>query len=150
MVNPLFLFLLIFVAAPLAELYVLIEVGSQIGALETILLSIFTAVLGGFLVRVQGFAVLFRAQGEMASGGVPAIEMLEGVMLLLTGLTLLLPGFITDAVGFILLIPFVRRAMITRFLSRRGVMRPGAGQAYQHHEVDPSNRIIDAEYRRED
>jgi UPF0716 protein FxsA len=58
-------FLLVFVGAPLAELYLLIEVGSQIGAVPTIALSLFTAALGGWLVRMQGFAVLFRAQSQI-------------------------------------------------------------------------------------
>jgi UPF0716 protein FxsA len=100
MYNPAILFLLIFVGAPLVELYLLIEVGSVIGAVPTIALSIFTAVLGGMLVRMQGFAVLFRAQSQMANKEVPALELMEGAMLLLVGLALLLPGFITDAVGW--------------------------------------------------
>lgn len=150
MANPLFIFLLIFVAAPLTELYVLIEVGSEIGALSTIALSIFTAILGGYLVRLQGFSLMFRAQREMANGGVPAIEMLEGLMLLVTGITLLLPGFITDAIGFLLLITPIRRAFITGFLMRRGVMHPGPGAHQPSQQNNPNNRIIDAEYRRED
>lgn len=147
MFNPLFIFLVIFVAAPLVELYVLIEVGSEIGALPTILLSIFTAVLGGLLVRLQGFAVLFRAQESMAKGEAPAIEMMEGAMLLIVGLALMLPGFITDAVGFLLLIPPLRRGVILWVLKSRGVMRPG---------VRPQNRstetkgYIEGEFRRDD
>lgn len=151
--NPLFVLLLFFVGAPLAELYVLIEVGSEIGAAETILLSIFTAVLGGYLVRMQGFSILFRAQKQMANQGVPAIEMLEGGLLLVTGLTLLLPGFITDAIGFLLLIPQLRRALIVNFLQKRGVMSPASGNVDMEQNTPSGNephRIIDAEYRRED
>jgi len=125
MFNPLLIFLILFVGAPLLELYVLIEVGSEIGALSTIALSIFTAVLGGALVRLQGFAVLFRSQEMMARGEAPAIELMEGAMLLVVGLALLLPGFITDAMGFLLLIPPVRRAVIIWVLRSRGIMRPG-------------------------
>lgn len=147
MFNPLFIFLLIFVGAPLLELYVLIEVGSQIGALPTILLSIFTALLGGLLVRVQGFAVIFRAQEQMARQEVPAIELLEGAMLLVVGLALLLPGFITDAVGFLLLIPPVRRAVILWVLHSRGVLRPGEPLRPDTQQKD---RFIEGEYHRED
>ena len=125
MFNPLLVFLVIFVGAPLIELYVLIEVGGEIGALPTIALSIFTALLGGLLVRLQGFSVLFRAQEQMAREEVPAIELLEGAMLLLVGLALLLPGFITDAIGFLLLITPIRRAVIIRVLRSRGILRPG-------------------------
>ncbi|MGA1690891.1 MAG: FxsA family protein, partial [Sedimenticolaceae bacterium] len=117
----------LFVFAPLAELYVLIEVGSEIGALPTILLSIFTAILGASLVRLQGFSVLMRARGMMARGEAPAIEMMEGMALAITGFALLLPGFITDAIGFLLLITPIRRALIIKGLLRGGVMRPASG-----------------------
>ena len=135
MLNPAILFLLFFVGAPLVELYLLIEVGSQIGALPTIALSVFTAVLGGMLVRMQGFAVLFRAQSQMANKEIPALELMEGAMLLLVGLALLLPGFITDAIGFLLLIPPLRRWLIVRWLKARGTLQPAPGA--QREARDP-------------
>jgi UPF0716 protein FxsA len=145
---PLIIFLLIFVGAPLVELYLLIEVGSVIGAFPTIALSLFTAVLGGWLVRMQGFAVLFRAQSQMANRELPAIELLEGALLLLVGLALLLPGFITDAVGFLLLIPPLRRWLIVRWLTSRGSLQPGEVQ--MRRTETRSERIIEGDYRRED
>ncbi|MDJ0741194.1 MAG: FxsA family protein [Gammaproteobacteria bacterium] len=144
---PLLIFLTIFVGAPLIELYLLIEVGGVIGALPTILLSLFTAALGGWLVRMQGFSVLFRAQSQMANKEVPALELMEGAMLLLVGLALLLPGFITDAVGFLLLIPPLRRALIVHWLKSRGTLRPG--EVHVHTETR-SERIIEGDYRRDD
>lgn len=147
MIPPFFVFLAIFVAAPLVELYVLIEVGSQIGALSTIALSVFTAVLGGALVRLQGFAVLFRVQEAMARGEMPALELMEGAMLLLVGFALLLPGFITDAVGFLLLIPPVRRAVILWVLRSRGILGPGASPP---HGNDGRRHYIEGEFRRDD
>ena len=149
MTSPVFLFLLFFVGAPLIELYLLIEVGSVIGALPTIALSIFTAILGGALVRLQGFSVLFRAQSQMAREELPAIEMLEGVVLLLVGLALLLPGFITDAVGFLLLVPPLRRALIVRWLKARGNLQPGPVDGPRPPE-QRSDRIIEGDWRRED
>lgn len=149
MINPLSLFLLLFVAAPLIELYVLIEVGSEIGAVPTILLSIFTAILGGALVRLQGFSILFRSQAMLAQGEAPAIEMLEGVMLLLVGVALLLPGFITDAVGFLLLVPPLRRALIVWVLKRNGVMRPSGTQRPPSSGAGHQD-YLDGDYRRED
>jgi UPF0716 protein FxsA len=144
--NPLAILLFLFVFAPLAELYVLIEVGSEIGALPTILLSIFTAILGASLVRLQGFSVLMRARGMMARGEAPAIEMLEGMALAITGFALLLPGFITDAIGFLLLITPIRRALIIKGLLRGGVMRPASGaQSHTHQHIE-----IEGEFRRED
>jgi UPF0716 protein FxsA len=146
MTHPLLLFLAIFVIAPLVELYVLIEVGARIGAFSTIVLSVFTAVLGGWLVRLQGFAVLYRVQGAMARGEVPALELLEGAMLLLTGLALLLPGFITDAVGFALLVPPLRRALILWYLRRNGTLRPGPPPP----RPPPSGGYIEGDFRRDD
>lgn len=148
MPNPALIFLLIFVAAPLVELYLLIEVGSVIGAIPTIALSVFTAVLGGFLVRMQGFAVLFRARSQVAGREVPALELLEGAVLLLVGLALLLPGFITDAVGFVLLIPPLRRSLILRWLKSRGTLRPAEGPP--RPPEDRADRIIEGDFRRED
>jgi UPF0716 protein FxsA len=148
MISPVLLFLLIFVGAPLLELYLLIEVGGVIGAIPTIALSVFTAVLGGVLVRMQGFAMLFRIQSQIAGGELPAVELLEGALLLLVGLALLLPGFITDAVGFLLLIPALRRWLIVRWLKARGTLRPPPGSAGQAETR--TDRIIEGEYRRED
>lgn len=149
MINPVFVFFAIFVVAPLVELYVLIQVGSVVGALPTILICIFTAVLGGWLVRVQGFSVLFRARQMMERGEVPALEILEGAVLLLAGLALMLPGFITDAVGFLLLVPPVRRAVILWVLRRRGVLRPGQ-PLHPGGPQDKSQGYIEGEYRKED
>lgn len=143
---PLLLVLLIFVVAPLGELYLLIEVGSAIGAITTIALTVFTAVLGGLLVRLQGVSVLLRVREMTARGEVPAIEMLEGAVLMLAGLLLLLPGFVTDALGFLLLVSPLRRAVLLGWLRRRGVLRPGQ----QPPSRSGQRRIIDGEYRRED
>ena len=148
MSNPALLFLLIFVGAPLIELYFLIEVGSAIGALPTIALSVFTAVLGGLLVRMQGFAILFRAQSQLADREVPAFELLEGALLLLVGFALMLPGFITDAVGFLLLIPPLRRWLILRWLKNRGMLQHGERPAAEPQRR--ADRIIEGEYRRDD
>ena len=149
--NPLFLFLLLFVGVPLVELYFLIEVGSEIGAIPTIGLTIFTALLGGVLVRMQGLSTAMRVGDALNRGEMPAIEMLEGALLLLAGLMLLLPGFITDALGFLLLIPPLRRALVLWFLRRSGTMRPGGprpggGPA----SGDGQPRVLEGEYRRED
>ncbi len=123
--------------------------GSEIGALPTIALSVFTAILGGALVRMQGFAVLFRAQTQMANKELPAIELLEGVLLLLVGLALLLPGFITDAIGFLLLVPPLRRWLVVRWLKMRGTLQPVPGAGPQPPETR-SDRIIEGDFRRED
>jgi UPF0716 protein FxsA len=140
------LFLLLFVGAPLVELYFLIQVGSVIGALPTIALSILTAVLGGALVRMQGLAVLMRVRQAMDRGEAPALEMLDGAVLLVCGFLLLLPGFVTDIAGFLLLVPPLRQALIRRYVR----IVPIAPPTPSDQDRDRPPRIIDAEYRRED
>ena len=107
-----FLLVFLFIAIPIAELSVLIRVGSSIGPLNTILFVIFTAVLGAYLVRQQGFATLTKLQEETNAGRVPAMQIAEGVALLFAGAVLMTPGFITDALGFAILIPPIRQAFI--------------------------------------
>ena len=149
--NPGIIFLLVLVGAPLLELYVLIEVGSEIGALPTILISVFTAVLGASLVRMQGVSVLLRVQQTLARGEVPALEMLEGALLMMAGIMLLFPGFITDAFGFLLLVPPLRRKLILAVMKRSGAMGPGSGGSSPASEAEVRKiRIIEGEYRHED
>lgn len=145
--NPFLIFLTLFVGIPLVELYFFIKVGAQIGAFPTIFLTIFTAVLGGWMVRVQGFSTLLRVREAIERGEAPAFELLEGAVLLICGLLLLLPGFITDAVGFIFLIPPFRRWLITAGLKGAGILRPIGG--IKRPESNP-NRVIEGEYHRED
>jgi len=96
---------LLFLCIPLIEIYLLIQVGEIIGALPTIFMVVFTAVLGVALLRWQGLVTLTRMQAAMARGELPAVTMIEGVFLLVAGALLLTPGFFTDAIGFALLIP---------------------------------------------
>ncbi len=148
--NPGFIFLLLLVGAPLLELYVLIEVGSEIGALTTILLSIFTAILGAALVRLQGVSVLLRVQETLARGEAPALEMLEGAVLMMAGVMLLFPGFITDAMGFLMLVPPLRRSLILALLRHSGRLSPAPGDAARDEEPVRRVTIIQGEYRKED
>jgi UPF0716 protein FxsA len=141
------LFLLIFVAAPLIELYFLIQVGSVIGALPTIALSILTAVIGGALVRMQGLAVLLRVRSMLDQGEMPALELLDGAVLLVCGFALLLPGFVTDIVGFLLLIPPVRHALIRRYMH---VVPMPNSNAVRRGDFGRGPRVIEGEYRRDD
>jgi UPF0716 protein FxsA len=148
--NPGFIFLLLLVGAPLLELYVLIEVGSEIGALPTILLSIFTAILGATLVRLQGVSVLLRVQETLARGETPALEMLEGAVLMMAGVMLLFPGFITDVIGFLMLIPPLRRHLIMAVLRNSGTLTPAPSRTPRDEEPVRRVTIIQGEYRKED
>jgi UPF0716 protein FxsA len=144
--SHMWVFLLIFVFAPLIELYVLIQVGSVIGALPTILLSILTAAIGGYLVRLQGLAVLMRVRAMLDRGETPALELLDGAVLLLCGFALLLPGFLTDVVGFALLVPAVRHALIRRYVS----VMPAPEEVVVRQKTSSVRRTIEGDWRRED
>ena len=109
---PFLLLVFLFIAIPVAEISVLIRVSGAIGTFNTIAFVIFTAVLGAYLVRQQGFATLAKLQQETNAGRVPALQIAEGVALLFAGAVLMTPGFITDVLGFALLIPPVRQGFI--------------------------------------
>lgn len=141
MTNPLVLLLLVFVVAPLGELYLLIQVGSAIGALPTILLTLATAVAGGVLLRVQGISTALRVNAAMRRGEMPALELMEGLVVLMSGLLLLLPGFVTDLIGLIGLIPPLRRPIL-RAVLRRVQLRTAQAPAGQ--------TIIEGEFQREE
>lgn len=111
-------------------MYLLIRVGGYIGAWPTIALVMVTAVVGVALLRLQGLATLTRGLGRLDSGELPAREMAEGILLAVAGAFLITPGFVTDAGGFLLLVPALRRAAAERLLARvvvAGTGPPGPG-----------------------
>jgi UPF0716 protein FxsA len=123
------LFLVFFFALPVIELFVLIQVGGELGAFPTIFLVLLTAVVGIWLVRRQGMGVIARIRKTADRGETPAAEMIEGALLLLAGLCLLVPGFVTDLTGFALLIPPLRRIVLIGVVRRiRVVERPVSGE----------------------
>ncbi|MDF1763825.1 MAG: FxsA family protein, partial [Oleibacter sp.] len=103
--------LLIFIVIPMIELVLLIKVGSTIGILPTLGLILLTAFIGVNLLRRQGMATLMRARQNMEQGKLPAQELAEGFLLALAGALLLTPGFVTDAIGFTLLVPSMRKRL---------------------------------------
>jgi UPF0716 protein FxsA len=148
---------LLFIVVPLVELYLIIEVGSVIGALWTVLLVVLTAVIGVTLLRIQGFNMLNRARQNMEMGTMPAMEMMEGMVLAIGGALLITPGFITDTLGFMCLIPATRRAMI-RYLVRRSTINVQGfhtqstrhkSQGYREHGHH-QGRTIEGEFHRDD
>lgn len=109
---------LLFVLVPLAELFVIIEVGQRIGGPETILLLVFVSLAGAWLVKRQGLGVWYRLNRQMETGRLPTNEIIDGALILGAGALLLFPGFITDAVGLLLLLPPTRFAVRTVLLGR--------------------------------
>jgi UPF0716 protein FxsA len=106
--------LILFTVVPAVELFVLIKVGGVIGAADTIFIIILTGILGAALTRHQGFKILDRIRQAMERGQMPAAELVEGALILVGGVLLLTPGFITDAAGFFLLVPLTRRLIRQR------------------------------------
>ncbi len=109
--------LLLFIGIPLVELVLFLRIGSRIGLPATLGIIILTGILGAWLTRLQGMRTLGRFQKALAEGRLPHEEVLEGIMILIAGAVLLTPGFLTDAAGFLLLVPPVR-AQLRRGLGR--------------------------------
>ena len=108
----------IFVVVTLAEIFVLVSVGQAIGGLSTVLLVIITAFIGSSLLRSQGWSTMAKAQQSIAEGRAPAMEMLEGVVIVVSGILLLTPGFLTDTLGLLGLMPWSRTYFINHFLEK--------------------------------
>lgn len=143
-------FLLLFILLPMVELWLMIKVGGVLGPLTTVLMVIFTALLGVTLLRIQGLSALLRAQQKMQAGELPANELVQGVFLAAGGLLLLVPGFITDAVGFLCLTPGIRSLLVAGLLKRTQgrvfmAQRFGAGASGSAAKPD----VIEGEFRRE-
>jgi UPF0716 protein FxsA len=117
---------LLFLVVPFAELFVLIKVGQVIGALPTIGVLIVVSVVGAAMVKREGMAVLRRAQEQVRQGRVPGVELIDGVLILFAGALLVSPGFLTDVLGVLLLIPPVRRGL-RNVAARRLARRASAG-----------------------
>ena len=155
---------LLFIIIPLVELYFILVVGGAIGALWTVVLVILTAIIGVNLLRIQGMSTLAKAQKNMAEGQIPAMEMMEGIALAVAGVLLITPGFITDSIGFLCLIPASRQAIIRYLMTKATVhteFNAGSGEfqsdQYQQKTRPGSDtkppkvgKTLEGEYRRED
>ena len=137
---------ILFLTVPLVEIYFLIQIGDVIGAGFTIFMVVLTALIGAALVRYQGVTTLARAQKELIKNRMPAMEVIEGAFLLLAGALLLTPGFVTDALGFLLLVSPLRQNLIRRFLQARVV----PDVHYREDDGPGGKRVIDIEYKDSD
>ena len=140
------LILLFIISLPLLEIYLFIEVGGQIGGLSTVGLTLLTAVVGMALVRAQGLSVLRSAQENAARGETPVKEALHGVALLLAGVFLFLPGFFTDAIGALLLIPPVREVMALALLSKVIVARANHNGPWHRRGASGDGQTVDGDF----
>lgn len=117
-------FLLLFI--PILEIAVFIMIGGQIGVLSTLGMILLTAIVGSILLRIQGFATLARIQQQSKSGAIPGKELVSGVMIMIAGVLLLTPGFVTDSIGFLLFFPPFRHFLWSAIASKVVVQTKGA------------------------
>jgi UPF0716 protein FxsA len=142
--------LVLFIIVPIAEIYVIIQVGQAIGALPTIALLIADSIIGSWLLRSQGRAVWRRFNAQLSAGRPPAREVLDGALVIFGGALLLAPGFLTDILGIVLLLP-PTRAVVRRILVHnarsRVVMRVagdmGGRRARREYDVEGSAVDVD-------
>ena len=138
----------LFIGVPLIEIYLFIKLGGLIGALATVVLVIVTALIGVSLLRAQGFNTMAKFQQEITTGQLPASTMLEGVALIFGGALLLTPGFLTDTIGFLCLIPFTRQTIIAWAIKNMKVTSSGFYSAGPAKPRDPN--VLEGEFRKSD
>ncbi|OGD33860.1 membrane protein FxsA [Candidatus Atribacteria bacterium RBG_16_35_8] len=118
--------LILFLIIPVTELYILIEVGKKIGSLSTIGVIILTGIIGTYLVKNEGFMILRKIQNDLNEGIMPGDSLIQGAIILAGGILLLTPGFVTDILGFIFLMP-VSRSIVKKYLLKwlKGKIKEG-------------------------
>ena len=114
--NP---FFLIFICLPALEIYLLIEVGGQVGALNTVALIFLTAIIGLYFAKQQGLQTLKSGMTNLYQNKIPIYEMMSGASIAVAAFLLIIPGFFTDLLGFLLLIPFTRKILFNLTLRKR-------------------------------
>ena len=129
--NP---FFIIFIGIPVLELFLLIEIGGQIGALKTVALIFFTAIIGIYFAKIQGIQTLKSGMTNMYHNKIPIYEMMSGASIAIAALLLIIPGFFTDFIGFLLLIPFTRKIIFSFALKNK-----------QKEETKNQSKTIDGE-----
>lgn len=145
-----------FVGIPILEIAVFMNIGALIGVWSTLGIVVLTAVAGSYLLRIQGLSTLARAQEAAQQGKAPLVELIEGVYLLIAGVLLLTPGFVTDTVGLLFFIPAVRRGlgvMLLRSIAKRGHFTATAGGFHASGSAPYPSRgpdggpVIDGEFQ---
>ena len=149
---------LLFAILPIVEIAILINVSEQIGGWYTVAIVILTAFAGAHLVRQQGLSTLMQAQQKMQAGAMPGQEMAEGLLLVIAGVLLVTPGFVTDGIGFLLSLPMTRPLIakgLVKHLSLQVINPSFNGNFSQQHHQQPhstsqSEDIIEGEFERKD
>ena len=141
------MFFLFFIVIPLLEVMLFITIGKYIGLWNTIIIIIITGIIGAILVKSQGITILNKALGEIKSNKIPIFSIFEGIAILIAGAFLLTPGFLTDTLGCILLIPKTRNLIIsyiTTHLKKRTVYKEKS--TYYPDKEDKKNKTFEGDY----
>jgi UPF0716 protein FxsA len=144
--------LLAFTLIPIIELALLIEIGSYIGVIPTIFLVGITGVVGVTLARNEGLLILSKIQNKLSTGEIPTSDMIEGLLILIGGVTLLTPGVLTDITGFLLIIPFTRPffAKIAKKLFEKHIYTTGFKMHSNYRREKNQDDYVDIDYKEED
>ena len=129
--------LLLIIGIPLIEIYLFIKIGSQIGAFNTVLLILTTAVAGVAYARYEGFNTLKSGLSQLVKNQIPVYEIISGATLAFAALLLILPGFATDIIGILLIIPFTRKVMLSKFINKNK----------KKYESENNKNYIDGDYK---
>ena len=132
-------FFLIFIGLPALEIFLLIKIGGEIGALNTLALIFLTAIIGIYYARIQGIETLRSGLKNLYQNKLPVYELISGASIAFASILLIIPGFFTDTIGFLLLIPFSRRMIIKLFISKEKI-----------EEEAQKNKTIDGEIIKKD
>ena len=132
-------FFLIFIGLPALEIFLLIKIGGEIGALNTLALIFLTAIIGIYYARIQGIETLRSGLKNLYQNKLPIYELISGASIAFASILLIIPGFFTDTVGFLLLIPFSRRMIIKLFINKEKI-----------EEEAQKNKTIDGEIVKKD
>jgi UPF0716 protein FxsA len=141
----------IFIVVPIIEIAIFIQAGDWFGLGPTLFTIVLTAFIGITLIRQQGLSTLYKAQQKMNTGEIPAIEMIEGLMIAVAGAFLITPGFFTDSIGFLLLVPLFRQFLV-KYVLRNKIQMHGNKQQQPYDESqaqssNQSNRTIEGEFK---
>lgn len=136
---------LLFTVVPIVELYFLIRVGQYLGASTTIMIVVFTGIFGAYLARLEGLRVFYSVQKDMQEGKMPASQILDGLLILIGAVLLITPGFLTDALGFALVIPNTRafiKVLVKQYMQKIIDKKEGVITVEGFSEDEKSNEDI--------
>ena len=137
--NP---FFIIFIGIPATEIFLLIKIGGQIGALNTVALIFLTAVIGIYFAKLQGINTLKSGMINLYQNKIPIYEMVSGASIALAALLLIIPGFFTDLIGFLLLIPFTRKILFSLTLKKsQKINQKGQNETVEGEIIDKKDEL---------